>query len=163
MAATQKINFLTLVSYSLLQTVFRQDVPFRHNTKRHRQTTDRRHSVPKARPIVRSAKNQVQRSADSKYRVETDGRTDATDCFTLPSNAVCNEQSLQTKNVYKRGSACARYDQGRIQHLLAMKFSSVSLTKIRSPRSGSALGDRDMIPDNIFFTNFVKNLARETK
>jgi len=61
MAATEKINFLTLISYSLLQTVFRYDVPFRHNTKRHRQTTtDRRQttkSVPKARPIVRSAKN----------------------------------------------------------------------------------------------------------
>jgi len=43
MAVTQKINFLTLVSYSLLQTVFSWDVPFRHNmpTKRHRQTTDR--------------------------------------------------------------------------------------------------------------------------
>ena len=57
MAATQKINFLTLVSYSLLKTVFSWDVPFRHNTKRHRrQTTDGRHTVPKARPIVRSAK-----------------------------------------------------------------------------------------------------------
>ena len=36
-------------------------MPFRHNTKRYRQrdrqTTDRRHSVSKARPIVRSAKN----------------------------------------------------------------------------------------------------------
>jgi len=41
----KKINFLTLVSYSLLQTVFSYDVPFCHNTKRHRQTdkqTDRR-------------------------------------------------------------------------------------------------------------------------
>ena len=38
MAATQKMNFLTLVSYSLLQTLFRQDVPFCHNTNRHRQT-----------------------------------------------------------------------------------------------------------------------------
>jgi len=53
----QKINSLTLVSYSLLQTVFNWDVPFRHNTKRHRQQTDRWHIVPKARPIVRSAKN----------------------------------------------------------------------------------------------------------
>ena len=34
----KKINFLTLVSYSLLQTVFNEDVPFCHNTKRHRQT-----------------------------------------------------------------------------------------------------------------------------
>ena len=38
MATTQKINFLTLVSYSLLQTVFRQDIPFRHNTKHYIQT-----------------------------------------------------------------------------------------------------------------------------
>ena len=38
---TQKMNFLALVSYSLLQTVFRWDVPFRHNTKRHRRQTDR--------------------------------------------------------------------------------------------------------------------------
>jgi len=39
----KKINFLTLVSYSLLQTVFRSDVPFCHNTKRHRrQMTDDR-------------------------------------------------------------------------------------------------------------------------
>ena len=42
MAATQKINFLTLVSYSLLQTLFRQDVQFRHNTKRYRRQTDDR-------------------------------------------------------------------------------------------------------------------------
>ena len=32
MAATQKMNFLTLVSYSLLHTLFCYDVPFRHNT-----------------------------------------------------------------------------------------------------------------------------------
>ena len=59
MAATKKVNFLTLVSYSLLQTDFSYNVPFCHNTKRHRETTDRqtdrRHIVPKARPIVRSA------------------------------------------------------------------------------------------------------------
>ena len=42
MAVTQKINFLTLVSYSLLQTLFRLDIPFCHNTKRHRETTDDR-------------------------------------------------------------------------------------------------------------------------
>jgi len=42
MAATPKINFLTLVFYSLLQKVFHYDVLFRHNTKRHRpQKTDR--------------------------------------------------------------------------------------------------------------------------
>jgi len=60
MAATQKITYLTVVSYSLLHTVFRYDVPSGHNTKRHRQTTDRqttdrRHGVPKARSIIRSA------------------------------------------------------------------------------------------------------------
>ena len=41
MAATPKMNSLTLISYSLLRTLFRQDVPFRHNTKRYRQTDDR--------------------------------------------------------------------------------------------------------------------------
>ena len=33
--------------------------PFRQNTKRHSRQTDRRHTVPKARPIVRSAKNRL--------------------------------------------------------------------------------------------------------
>jgi len=38
----KKINFLTLVSYLLVQTVFSKDVPFCHDTKHYRQqTTDR--------------------------------------------------------------------------------------------------------------------------
>jgi len=37
----KKINFSTVVFYSFLQTVFSWDVPFRHNTKRHRRQTDR--------------------------------------------------------------------------------------------------------------------------
>jgi len=60
MAATQKINFLTLVSYSLLQTVLFLAKTYRFATIQNvtdRQQTDRRHSVPKARLIVRSAKN----------------------------------------------------------------------------------------------------------
>ena len=62
MAATQKFDFLTLVSYSLLQTVLAKTYRFatiQNVTDRDtdRQTTDRRHSVPKARLIVRSAKN----------------------------------------------------------------------------------------------------------
>jgi len=44
MVATQKINLLTLVSYSLLQTVFSWDIPFRHNSLQNitgsRQTDD---------------------------------------------------------------------------------------------------------------------------
>jgi len=63
MAATPKIHFLTLVSYSLLQTVFSSTYRFttiQNVTDRQtaRETTDRDrwHSVPKARPIVRWAK-----------------------------------------------------------------------------------------------------------
>jgi len=41
MAATEKINFSTLVSYSFVQTVFSWDLPFCHTTKRHRRQTDR--------------------------------------------------------------------------------------------------------------------------
>jgi len=54
MALTQKINFLTMVSYSLLQTVFARTYRFAtvQNVTDRRQTTDRRHSVPNARPIV---------------------------------------------------------------------------------------------------------------
>jgi len=52
MAATQK-NQLFDPGF-----LFTPSDSFRHNTKRHRrQTTHRRHSVPKARPIVLSAKN----------------------------------------------------------------------------------------------------------
>ena len=58
MVATQKINFLTLVSYSLLQTVFLRGRTVLPQYKTLQTTTDdRRQSVPKARPIVRSAKN----------------------------------------------------------------------------------------------------------
>ena len=58
MAATQKMNFLTLVSYSLLQTLFRTVSPqYKTSQTDRRQTDDRRHIVPKARPRVRSAKN----------------------------------------------------------------------------------------------------------
>ena len=39
------MNFLTLVSYSLLQTLFGYDAPFCHNTKRYRQTDDRRQTT----------------------------------------------------------------------------------------------------------------------
>ena len=45
MAATPKMNFLTLVSYSLLQTLFVQDAPFCHNTKRHRRQTEDRQTT----------------------------------------------------------------------------------------------------------------------
>jgi len=39
-------------------------------------------------------KSPVQRSIDSKDRVETDRRTDATFCFTFPDDAVSNESRL---------------------------------------------------------------------
>ena len=56
MAATHKINFLTLVSYSLLQTVFSYRFATIQNVTDRRQTTDRRQCMPKARLVVRSAK-----------------------------------------------------------------------------------------------------------
>jgi len=60
MAVTQKINSLSLVSYSLLQTVLARTyrLPQYKTSQTNRQTTDRRRSVPRprVRPIVRSAK-----------------------------------------------------------------------------------------------------------
>ena len=59
MVATEKMNFLTLVSYSFLQTLLARMHRFAtiQNVTDRRRQTDRRNSVPKARPIVRSAKN----------------------------------------------------------------------------------------------------------
>jgi len=44
--------------------------------------------------IHTNAENQYQTPVGSKNRIETDGRTDTTDCSTFPSNAVGNNDHL---------------------------------------------------------------------
>jgi len=55
----RKCGFNLLIE--VVKSEEKNTLPFRHNTKCYRQMTDRRHSVPKARPIVRSAKNRRKR------------------------------------------------------------------------------------------------------
>ena len=43
---------------------------------------------------IYTCKNEIQRSVGSKNRVETNGRTDTTDRFTFPANAVGNHCNL---------------------------------------------------------------------
>ena len=58
-ATPPKINFLTLVSYLLLQTVFSYRFATIENVTDDRQTDRQTTHSPKARPIVRSAKNRL--------------------------------------------------------------------------------------------------------
>jgi len=66
MATIQKINILALVSFSLLQTVLVRTYRFAtiQSVTDDSQTDDRRHTVPKARPIVPSAKQEGKTNLD---------------------------------------------------------------------------------------------------